>query len=196
MEGSELRQAHRSVGWYLAIEYLSSNNIIGLEEYDITHVNNSLTTGHRLRHDSKTTIIALMRGGEPMAFGVADAMPTAMFLHANSPDDVKSHHITGQCTVVLVDSVINSGGTILAFIQHIRKLHATIRIVIVAGVVQNEVVERGKFTSYANVKLVALRISRNKYTGSGGTDTGNRLFNTTHLERTSTQQEENEGHSA
>jgi hypothetical protein len=32
-----------------------------------------------------------------------------------------------------------------------------------------------------DVSLVALRISKNKYTGTGGTDTGHRLFNSTHL---------------
>ena len=31
---------------------------------------------------------------------------------------------------------------------------------------------------YPNISFYALRISENKYTGKGGTDTGNRLFNT------------------
>lgn len=33
----------------------------------------------------------------------------------------------------------------------------------------------------ANLSLVALRLSGNKFTGRRTTDTGNRLFNTTHL---------------
>ena len=33
-----------------------------------------------------------------------------------------------------------------------------------------------------DVVLVTLRVSKNKYTGTGGTDTGHRLFNSTHLD--------------
>ena len=58
-----------------------------------------------------------------------------MFVHASNADDVKPHHLDGQITVVLVDSVINTRKCIIGFVQRVRKLHATIRIV-VAGVVQ------------------------------------------------------------
>lgn len=182
IEGPGLREAHRRVGWYLATEYLSESNIIGLEEYSMPHVKDTTTTGYRVRHESKTTIVALMRAGEPMAYGVSDALPTAMFLHANDPTDLKPKHVQNQHTIVLVDSVINSGKTIIEFLKHIRSLHATIRIVVVVGVVQEEVVADGKLDGYLNVKVVALRVSKNKYIGTGGNDTGNRLFNTTQLE--------------
>lgn len=36
---------------------------------------------------------------------------------------------------VLSDSVVNSGKTVVSFVQHIHSLHATIQIVIVTGVV-------------------------------------------------------------
>jgi uracil phosphoribosyltransferase len=129
--------------------------------------------------------VALMRGGEAMAFGVSEAFPRAMFVHANRPEDIRPHHLLRQHTVVLVDSVVNSGKTVVNFVQHVRRLHATIRIVVVAGVAQAQSVSEGNLAQVlardANLSLVALRLSDNKFTGRGTTDTGNRLFNTTHL---------------
>ena len=79
---------------------------------------------------------------------------------------------------------MNSGESIVDFVQRIRSFDPTIPIVAVAGVVQNQslsaenvlgrVLEADKALS-----LVALRLSENKFQGRGGTDTGNRLFNTT-----------------
>lgn len=181
--GLVLREAHRRVGWYLATEFLAE--IIGVEEYLIPHVQGHQTSGYRLCHEKNTLIVALMRGGEPMAFGVNDAFPLAMFVHAKRPEDIESYHLLDQHTVVLVDSVVNSGKTVVEFVQRVRSIHATIRIVVVAGVVQAQSVSEGSPTQAlarrANFSLVALRLSDNKFTGRGTTDTGNRLFNTTHL---------------
>ncbi|KAF2022606.1 uracil phosphoribosyltransferase [Setomelanomma holmii] len=181
--GPALREAHRRIGWYLGTEFLAS--VIGVEQITIPHVQGHQTNGHRLLHEQQTSIVALMRGGEPMALGVNDAFPLAMFVHASCPEDIKLHHLQEHGAVVLVDSVLNSGKTVVDFVQAIRNLHATIRIVVVAGVVQAESVSGGRLEAlgrrYGNVSLVALRLSNNKFTGSGTTDTGNRLFNSTHL---------------
>jgi flagellar basal body L-ring protein FlgH len=66
-----------------------------------------------------------------------------MFVHASCPEDIKPHHLQGQSTVVLVDSVVNNGTTVVQFEQHVRKLNPTIRVVVVAGVVQAESVSEG-----------------------------------------------------
>lgn len=179
VSGPDLREAHHRVGWFLATQHLG--DIVGLEEYPIAHVNGTKTTGHRFRHEKQMTIVALMRGGEPMAFGVSAAAPKARFMHANNSEDITSIHLAGQITMVLVDSVINSGKSVLDFVRHIRSLHATIRVVIIVGVVQEDFIKEGKLDEFGNVSLIMLRKSENKYTGSGGTDTGNRLFNTTYL---------------
>ncbi|KAI9780695.1 MAG: hypothetical protein M1816_002773 [Peltula sp. TS41687] len=162
VSGSMLREAHRRVGCYLAIEFLTS--VIGVEECQISHVLGHDTSGYRLLHEQQTTIVALMRAGEPMAFGVSDAFSLAMFVHASRPDDIKLHHLQGQVTVVLVDSVVNSGKTVVEFVQAVRNLHATIRIVVVAGVVQAQCVSQGSLINqalagYGNLSLVALRLS-------------------------------------
>lgn len=181
--GPVLREAHRRVGWYLATEFVS--DVIGIEEYPIKHVQGHRTNGHRLLHEQQTSIVALMRGGEAMAFGVNDALPLAMFVHASRPEDIMPHHLQGQLTVMLVDSVMNSGKTVVQFVEHIRSLHATIRIVVVVGVAQAQSVSEGSvawtLARHANFSLVALRLSDNKFTGRGTTDTGNRLCNTVHL---------------
>jgi uracil phosphoribosyltransferase len=83
---------------------------------------------------------------------------------------------------------LNTSKSVLEFVKRIRQLRATIRIVVVASVVQAQSVTKGnafykKFThhtGYPTFYMVALRLSENKYSGRGRTDTGNRLFNTTH----------------
>lgn len=180
--GPVLREAHHRVGWYLATEFLAE--MLGVEEYPIPHVQGHQTSGYRLRNEKKTSIVALMRGGEPMAFGINEAFPTAMFIHAKRPQDIEHHHISQQRTVVLVDSVVNSGKTVVEFVQHIHSLHATIHIVVVAGVVQAQSVSDGlaqALACHSSFSIITLRLSENKFTGTGTTDTGNRLFNTTHL---------------
>ena len=181
--GPDLREAHRCVGRYLAMQFLT--DVVGLEQTPIRHVLGHQTMGYQLFHEHQTTIVALMRGGEPMAFGVNEAFPLAMFVHASDANDIKPHHLQGQVTVILVDSVVNTGKTIIEFVQRVRKLHATVHIVVVAGVVQAHCVLGGSLNHtlarHAQLHLVALRLSDTKFTGSGTTDTGNRLFNTTHL---------------
>ncbi|QPC70838.1 hypothetical protein HYE68_001590 [Fusarium pseudograminearum] len=96
ISGPALRKAHELVGRYLAIEFITQ--LIGLQEYTIPHVQGYQTMGHRLRNEEQTSIVALMRGGEAMAFGVNMVFPQAMFIHASSPSDLKRHHVDQQRT--------------------------------------------------------------------------------------------------
>ncbi|KAK5110238.1 hypothetical protein LTR85_001308 [Meristemomyces frigidus] len=183
--GPALRTAHRNVGWYLATEFVT--DIVGLETCTIQQVQSKNTEGHRLLHEAKTTIVALMRGGELMAFGVNDAFPLARLVHARQAADIKlDRDLRGMSTVILVDPVVNSGKTVVDFVRHVHRLHADIRIIVVAGVVQADSVrDKGSLSKglagHGEVSLIALRLSENKYTGTGVIDTGNRLFNSTHL---------------
>ena len=184
--GPALREVHRRIGSYLANEYLG--DAIGLEERPISHVLGFQAFGSQLASERKTTIAAMMRGGEPMAYGVNDVFPRAMFLHAKPPSDISFDHLKGQHNVLLVDSVINTGQSIVDFVEHVRRLHPIVRIVVIAGVVQAQAVteqERNslqqRLAHVTGVTVVGLRTSPTKFTGSGATDTGNRLFNTTSL---------------
>ncbi|KAL8365380.1 hypothetical protein RB595_004265 [Gaeumannomyces hyphopodioides] len=218
--GRELQRAHRAAGRYLAVQVLPE--VLGLERFATPHVCKDngagrggarMTDGYRLLHEDRTLIVSLMRGGDPMAQGVFDVLPRATYLHAREPEDVRAKHLSGVVCVLLVDSVVNNGTSMLGFVHAIRSLHGTVRIVLVAGVVQAGAVEvrekiqtpslveaggsglfgvaepglegpsmRNRFAEHGNVQIVTLRISTNKFKGVGGTDTGNRLFNTTHLD--------------
>ncbi|RMZ90942.1 hypothetical protein DV736_g1835, partial [Chaetothyriales sp. CBS 134916] len=182
--GPSLRDAHYNTGWYLAVNALV--DAIGIEEYQIRHVQGGQSSGYRLARENGTLIVALMRGGEPMALGVNNAFPLASFLHAKEPEDIKAEHLGGKATVLLVDSVINSGKTMIDFTHHVHSLGPNVRILMVAGVVQAQAVGKLKDLQetirHRQIGLVALRKSDNRYTGKGSTDTGNRLFNTTYLQ--------------
>ena len=186
IHGLNLHRVHRKIGWYLATHYVSEK--VGVDAYSITSVQGKTVEGHKLRDESKTLIVPLMRGGDPMARGVWEAFPSAMFLHAGKATDVEAKHLEGKWTVILVDAVINSGGSIVEFVRHIREnLSRQIRIVIVAGVVQVKAVEKSgmlqkHLVGMGDVSLVALRTSDNQFPGVGLTDTGHRLFNSTHLD--------------
>ncbi|KAJ5219514.1 hypothetical protein N7468_008718 [Penicillium chermesinum] len=183
--GPALRDAHSQVGWYLATEFCTQ--ILGVETYQVSHVQGHQTDGYRVLHEEKTLIVPLMRGGEPMALGINKALPLAMFLHAKNPSDVQYEHLQGRVTIFLVDSVINTGQSILEFVRHIRHLHASIRIIVVAGVIQAKSVSTSRvaleFSRFRRLSFIALRLSDNQFTGRGSTDTGHRLFNTVHLDQ-------------
>ncbi|KAL2843120.1 uracil phosphoribosyltransferase-domain-containing protein [Aspergillus pseudoustus] len=158
-----------------------------LEEIPIPHVQGPATkaTGHQLQIEERTLIIAIMRAGESLAYGIHNVFAKARFQHANEPADITRNHIEGCVTVFLVDAVTNSGETISEFVRFIRDLNAAVRVVIVAGFVQEGVASgRSSLRMLAReveITIVALRLSSNKYQGLRGTDTGNRLFNTVHL---------------
>lgn len=184
--GPALREAHARVGWYLAMTF--NTRALGTQEYGIPHVQGHMTAGHQLISEELTLIVPLMRGGEAMAFGVNDAFPKTGMVHAKNPEDLRGEHLQGRKSVILVDSVINSGKSMALFVRHVRALAPEARIVIVAGVVQKGALTEGEYAmqtlaseSERGVTLVALRVSDNKFTGRGGTDTGHRLFNTTYL---------------
>ncbi|KAK4901420.1 hypothetical protein LTR49_027274 [Elasticomyces elasticus] len=180
--GSALQEVHRRAGYFLAAAYLT--DLIGLEQSPIKHVQGTPTQGHRLLDEQRTTIVPLMRGGEPMTFGVSEAFPSAMFVHAKMTENLKAGHF--QSTVILVDAVINTGQSIVEFVERVRELKPDIQIVVVAGVVQADTVKPGgkirKLAWKGSLSVVALRLSENSYKGHKATDTGDRLFNTTDVD--------------
>lgn len=131
--GSALRDAHWEAGKYLAIEFISE--VIGVEEFQIRHVQSHSVAGHRLLHEDNTLIMALMRGGEAMAFGISSVFPLASFLHAVDPTMLRERHLQDRKTVLLVDSVVNSGKSVFEWIKAIRNINESVRILVVAGVI-------------------------------------------------------------
>ena len=120
-----------------------------------------------------------------MTLSVNDVFPRAMFVHTNNLNALKFYHLQDQCMMILMNSMINIDKSIIEFVQHVRKLHVTIRIVIIADVIQTQCVSESTFEQalgkYAHLYLITLRLSEIKFIDSDTTDIGNRLFNTTHL---------------
>ncbi|TAQ86711.1 Uridine kinase [Chlorociboria aeruginascens] len=94
----------RKAGQYLAIEYLAS--VIGIDEYSVPHVQGYHTLGYRLREERQTTIVALMRGGEPMAFGVSDICPLAKFCKLAVPKISSSVSIASDSMEGMICSIL------------------------------------------------------------------------------------------
>lgn len=178
---AELTEAYRRAGRYLAIELLA--NVLGTEKCPTEPILRNEKRSHQLFHEPQTTIVGLMHGGEAMAVGVNDAFPLAMCVHVNHPEKLNTQHLEGQLTVILVDSAVNTGQTIVKYVERVRRLHATIRIVVAAGVVQAQCALsdglRQALASHGKIDFIALLVSNTNFTGSGSTDTGNRLLNTT-----------------
>lgn len=196
VSGHSLQRAHREVGRYLASAYLPQ--ILGLESFDIPHVQGNTTKCFRIRDESSTLVVGILRGGEPMAFGVSEVLPNAAFSHAKEPSLIDPEVLKRSKTIILVDSVINTGRSIEQFLHFLLPLEREsgmdsesicqpgVDIVIVTGVLQEDAAHNLKQfcerrQTSANVNLVTLRTSSNTYKGEKGTDTGNRLFNTTHV---------------
>jgi uracil phosphoribosyltransferase len=189
VHGLELQRAYENAGWYLAMEYFAL--ALGVESFEFTTVQRKTTQGYRLFDEGKTLIVPFMRGGDPIARGVFKAFPEAMYHHAKKPEQIEPEHVAGKNTIILADWVINTGKGMIDFVKYIREnFSSQIRIVVVAGVVQAEVIRKDgmdgvlvrELAGMGDVSLVALRVSEYKYKGTGGTDTGHRLFNSTHLD--------------
>lgn len=169
VKGLDLQRAHENAGWYLATEYISL--ALGVKTFDIISVQGQTTQAHRLFDEQKTCIVPLMRGGDPIGRGVHKAFPAAMYHFAKDQTDIEPKHVAGKNTIILADWVINTGKGMVEFVKHIREnLSSQIRIVLVAGVVQEEAVEENRtdgvlqkeLAGMGEVTLVALRISQNK----------------------------------
>ncbi|KAI1125890.1 hypothetical protein F5Y10DRAFT_279191 [Nemania abortiva] len=151
-----LREAYRHVGWFLAVEFLAE--LVGLEEH-----------ATRLRDEHLMTIVALLPsvelvGGGLVASGVLDALPAARIMGAKTPIDVPTLALDGRHTVILVDSVVNSGRSIVQFVRHIRAICSGIRIVVIAAVVREQSVTEGDLAHMlahdGSLYLIALHLSK------------------------------------
>jgi uracil phosphoribosyltransferase len=120
------------------------------------------------------TIVVLMRAGLYLGQGVRNILDNddQCFLLSNNVEDIDLAYIDGR-DVIIVDSVINSGKTM---VQYIHSLHTAKSITCISIVMQE------KFKLIAgqlpHILFLTSRISENSYVGKGTTDTGNRLFGT------------------
>ncbi|WP_394952479.1 uracil phosphoribosyltransferase [uncultured Helicobacter sp.] len=163
----ELCKIHHHFGNLLGMEILGAQPLVSKTK--------TLATGKKenlcYNDDRNFVIIGILRAGLYIAEGVRAIFPKAIYRLANSPEE--SLKMLKNKKIILVDSVVNSGRTIEAFLQ---KIPSENTLYLATSVVYEPTKERLAL-SYA-LRIVTIRISKNSYIGQGGSDTGNRLFHT------------------
>lgn len=127
--------------------------------------------------EKNTSILVLERGGR--FFGDGVYMGAGGIFYSMDPKQDDAPVINTE-RVVIVDSVINTGKSIMRIIDELKNHNPGIDVIIAANVIQNEAAEL--FKDYL---VFATRLSKNsfvgvnqsKQTGKTGPDTADRLFN-------------------
>jgi uracil phosphoribosyltransferase len=195
LAGPDLQDIHRRIGVLLSQrllnEYGDISDLVRPEQF--THVQGSCFLGLSTNIDNMM-ILPLLRGGEPMSRGVYQCFPNAKLVHyIEGKDNFPQGLLDGVTTVLVVDSVINRGNSIIHVLDELLGTSSTpdtdeakdkassskspLQIFVLTAVTQrNASISLPK--AFPRVRFLTLRISDNQYTGKGGTDTGNRLFGT------------------
>jgi len=167
---------HFEMGKYLAYQMLDDLELV---ETEIHHVQ-GLRKGIELLHKNNIATIAIMRAGLYAAEGIRSVFTESLFiLENNDITDICKKIDFQDKIVIVIDAVINTGRSMIKIIESLEKCRCK-RIIVATLILQKEALLI--FEKYQNISFYALRISENKYVGKGGTDTGNRLFNTFALE--------------
>ncbi|QBZ58493.1 hypothetical protein PoMZ_03446 [Pyricularia oryzae] len=132
IEGLTLQDARVQTGRFLATRVVTE--VICLEKHTIPHLQGQNTSGYRLRDEKRNLIVAMMRGGEPMAKGVYRTFPLARYAFAKSPQDIAWRDVADMANILLVDSVVNTGKSMIDFVDNIRTMSSKAKILLVAGI--------------------------------------------------------------
>lgn len=167
IEPLELCNLHFEMGKLLAYEMLED---FELRETEIKHVQGT-KKGMELSDPRDIFIVGLLRAGLFAAQGVRSVFSGSQFILFSENGKI---NCSGK-TVIIVDAVVNTGKSIEKAIRYFQDQKAA-KIIVATLIMQKESTKLS--TKYKKVSFYALRVSENKYTGKGSTDTGNRLFNT------------------
>ncbi len=175
----QLARSHVDLGRLLAYELVE---LLPLEPCEIQHPQ-GVRTGARLAGESDVVILSFLRAGLYVTEGVRELLQLAAVCHVsptrqNGLDeaDISSLPLLAGRVVVIVDSVINTGATLLPVLEQVRAQMPAM-IVVLSLVTPVETAKRLE-QSCPDVHFLLARVSTNQYTGRGATDTGNRLFGT------------------
>lgn len=144
-----------------------------------------LRLGERLGKEIKTIIptqntavIVMERGGRFFGGGLYSAFGGVFYPYNPSKDEISD--VSKHNFVIIVDSVINTGRSILSVIESIKRDNPKIEIIIAANVIQRNALDKMK-----QYKIFSIRVSDNYFigkkqavqTGDTGPDTADRLYN-------------------
>lgn len=175
----ELSQIHMEIGKFISYELI---NEIDLEEYEINHPQ-GIKIGKRISNEKSIIILTFMRAGVYFGEGIRSIFQNAPFYFI-APErgigfsDIELSKLPSfrDKIVILVDSVINTGGTMFAVIEQIKEQNPK-KILVACSVIPDTTVDIIS-EKYPEIFFYIFRVSTNKYVGKGKTDTGNRLFGT------------------
>lgn len=132
--------------------------------------------------DDSNVVVCFMRAALPFAMGIVDAIDSTILFFNNNEDENfferNDYFIRGK-DVILVDSVINSGESMLNSYQKIKDSAQSVKIM------ANVMCDKAK-SKFTDKDVFVVRISENsfkgtkvkKQSGNVGPDTGDRLFKT------------------
>ena len=172
----ELGALHFQMGQFLAYHILED---FELAHCDIAHVQ-GIRSGFEIAGKGDICVMAMLRAGLFAAEGIRSIFTDgAFFLEHDNMEEIVSKHSLESKTVIVVDAVINTGKSIANILNQL--IAAKCEKVIVATLVMQDDARRLAI-DFPVVSFYALRVSENRYKGTKGIDTGNRLFNTLELD--------------
>jgi uracil phosphoribosyltransferase len=174
LTAGNLAKVHTKLGELLSYKVLDE---FILKDIDIQHVQ-GIRKGKGFPENELFLILVLMRGGLYVAEGfknIFDGNYIIEFLNENNLDLVLNKYDLTKYNIIIVDSVINTGKSILNILDKIT-IYNMKKIFIISIVMQEKAV--AIFNEISNITCYVARISKNFYIGKGHTDTGNRLFGT------------------
>jgi uracil phosphoribosyltransferase len=179
LDPKDLGDAYADLGMFLALNLAGD---LELEEYPIQHCQGQ-RTGVRVRNEGGIAVLLLMRAGLYLGQGVRSVLRSAQFYLVNpkrgeglSAKEMEEISSGRPHTLIIVDSVVNTGGTMRPIFAQASSLGVSKVLVMaaVSPVDQANSIAR----EFKDVRFYFARLSTNSYVGKGGTDTGNRLFGT------------------
>lgn len=125
-----------------------------------------------------TAVIVMERGGRFFGDGLYSTFGGVFYPYNPSKDETPN--VSEHNFVIIVDSVINTGKSILSVIESIKRDNPKIEIIIVTNVIQRNALDKMK-----QYKIFSVRVSDNYFigkkqaiqTGNTGPDTADRLYN-------------------
>jgi uracil phosphoribosyltransferase len=170
LRNNELASLHTQIGEVLGQAMLNFRPIVSGFIKTVQDIDCTIQEVSR----KNITIVVLMRAGLYVGQGVRNILDSddQVYLLSNTVDDVDLDYIRNR-DIVIVDSVINSGKTIIKYIDSFKDAKS---ISCISIVMQSRFTDIAK--KYSDILFLTSRISDNYYIGAGAIDTGNRLFGT------------------
>jgi uracil phosphoribosyltransferase len=179
LDPKDFSDAYVELGKFLSLHVAQE---FELEEYVLNHCQGQ-RKGIRIKNEEGIAVLCLMRAGFYLAQGFRSVLRRAQFYPVNpkrglglSENEMGEVSSGSPHTLIIIDSVINTGGTIIPIFQQATKLG--VAKIIVAAAVSPVNQSRVIAASNPEVMFYFARTSENTYVGKGTTDTGNRLFGT------------------